>query len=117
MSNTTTHAVETHAVETHDTDKTHSPDIRRVALQKSCYGDRPELGHRVKLSAELEIVDKDGGCSYYDSRAEGLIGTAIAIGAHWSDQPHGRSGWWVTYKVTVPKSLRGLQLYGEDRAR
>lgn len=98
-----------------EADETRTPDIRRVALQWRCYQGRPELGHCVTLPAELEIVDEDGGCSYYDPRAEGLIGTAVEIGAHWSDQPHGRSGWWVTYEVEVPASLRGERLKGEHR--
>lgn len=34
-------------------------------------------------------------------------------GAHWSDQPHGESGWYVIYTVELPEDLRELRVMGE----
>ena len=32
-------------------------------------------------------------------------------GAHWSDQPHGRSGWFVIYTVRLPEMLRTRRIF------
>ena len=88
---------------------------RRIWKQQRCHQGRPEIGHTASIDLEIEITDDSGeptGPLLVDDPP--VTGTAVAIGEHWSDQPHGREGWWVLYEVEAPNRLDGRRLWRED---
>lgn len=86
--------------------------------QMRVYGDAPFPGTRVRVSPELIISDDDGGeCGACALDQAEVTGTITRVGGHWSDQPHGRSGWYVLLAIDDELTLEGRPLRPSDRVQ
>jgi hypothetical protein len=59
------------------------------------YDGPPEIGQAVTRSPEerVDFSDEIGGASLGTGEAP-RTGRVVEVGAHWSNQPTGESGWW-----------------------
>lgn len=66
-------------------------------------GGRPEVGETDMIDVHERMAD---GAGYL-----GLVHAKIvAVGAHWSDQPAGQSGWYVQWEFVRPEKWSGKEL-------
>lgn len=73
----------------------------------------PALGGTLRKTPEVPIDHGDG--SGHSAPAHELgecVGRIIQVGAHWSNQPEGRSGWWVLVEYATPDYSRFCERYG-----
>ena len=78
----------------------------RIWRQLRCYRGCPSVGDRYDIVLEELIRDEDGeplgtASTNYDP----VPAVVTAVGSHWSDQPHGQSGWWVEFEFTIPADV------------
>lgn len=92
--------------------QTIDPSLTRRVWRKllSGSGDRPTIGSIIQIQPNELIRDRDGR-----KLAEGWTGhlvyaEIVSIGAHWSDQPHGQSGWHCELEFECPEYLAAKEL-------
>ncbi len=74
----------------------------------------PAIGVLVEIEPELLLLDDDGqaiGTARCDSPVRARV---VRIGAHWSDQPNGRSGYHVLLELTQPARADGRELTARE---
>jgi len=60
------------------------------------YSGPPEVGDRHVLEPMVPVTDPDTGEEVGQASAgDAVLAEVVKVGAHWSDQPRGMSGWWV----------------------
>lgn len=64
---------------------------------------RPQVGQRYEIVLHEAIRDEQGDV-LGGSSAEVVEGTVVAVGAHWSHQPAGESGWHARISFAPPRA-------------
>jgi len=74
----------------------------------------PAIGATIEKIPEERTETPEGG---FATRLDDLgvcTGRIIQVGAHWANQPEGRSGWWVLVEYDTPDYSRFCEHYGHE---
>lgn len=91
-----------------------TPSEFLYSLRIRSYGAPPKEGTRVSVLPGQLLRDEDGNL-VGEARCDDVVsGTIVRVGAHWSDQPNGQSGWWVTVELDEAPTMHGRPLTPDE---
>ena len=90
-------------------------DTLTTWVQMRTHAGPPTIGSRLEIFPRVRReIEGLGGFGALCDRP--VRGTIIDVGAHWSDQPMGRAGWWVQVELDEVPTQNGRPVTQEELA-